>query len=516
MSDRPLRLSASDLVAAGRDLPGEFHCRLLVTDASADAVRLHRREPAPTEVTIHCLRVLRLLPERRLVALADMAGRLLVLKLFLGAGAGRYREREARGCALLAAAGVATPALLGRVSATDGIAEGLLFEYLEDARPLGDDDPADLLGAVAELARLHHAGAAHRDPHLENFLRRRADGRVFLIDGDGVRPALRALGRRASLENLALLCAQRALLAGDDLERVHAAYAAVRGWRRSPERDAAGVQALARATGRKRRARVRRYLHKAQRDCTEFACERSWRRYLICVRASRDAALDALLADPDAAIDRGDIVKSGNSATVARVRLGERTCIVKRYNQKSWWHALRRALKPAARFRRAWLNGQRLHLLGIPTARPLALLERRFGPLRGVAYLVMEDLGGVDLAGAAAAQSISNEVLEQVVRLFRALHAAGLRHGDTKASNFIIGDQDVAVVDLDAMRQVVPLLIRDTGEGGSFQHEDVVRFLANFDAVPVVRERFADAFEAAGLAPAAVGSRGVAGPTRRL
>lgn len=491
-------LSVSDIVAAGRQLPEEFFCRLTLAAAGA-------------EITVRCREILRLLPGRRLVARAEMEGRSVVLKLFLGAEAARYCRREARGCGLLAAAAVATPALLGRVSAPASAAgsmpgaaavsaEGLLFDYLSDARPVTGDAQSAVIAAAAQLARLHQAGCRHRDLHLDNFLLAAAAEAseapeapgVFLIDGDGVRQtwSRRPLGRRASVDNLAVLCAQRSPLADAGLTEVYAAYAAERGWRRSTGADAAGAAALSRATGRQRRMRVRRYLQKAQRDCSDYRCVSTWRQYLICVRGAADEALAAFLVDPEVVFGRGEMVKAGNSATVVRLRLGARSCIVKRYNRKTWWHALRRSLQPTPRFRLAWLNGQWLHFLGIPTARPLALLERRFGPLRGVAYLVMEDLGPVDLAAEVAARGVSAERLAQVVRLFQALRAAQLRHGDTKASNFIVTAGDVGLVDLDAMRTSV-----------AGQAEDVRRFLANFDDRPDIRARFATAFTAVGIDP---------------
>jgi tRNA A-37 threonylcarbamoyl transferase component Bud32 len=499
-----LELQPRQIADAGRDVPAAFVCRLLVEDASQDEA------PPAQPVAVRCRQILRLLPGRRLVARVEVAGRTRVMKLFLGADAGRYARREAAGVALLRAAGAATPDLVGRLVAPDGSARGLLFAHLDDARPIAADALDEVLGAVAELARLHRAGAAHRDPHLDNFLRRGADGRVFLIDGDGVRRVLGGwrLGWRGSIDNLGYFCAQRSPLADDTLADVYAAYADGRGWPRSAERDATGERALQRATRRQRRARVRRYLLKAERDCTEFCCERSWRRVLLCVRAARDPALDALLADPERAVRRGEVVKAGNSATVVRVRVGERTAIVKRYNQKNAWHALRRALKPQARFRLAWRNGQRLHFLGIPTARPLALIEGRFGPLRGVAYLVMEDLGSMDLASEAAAVPLTAERIEQVVALFRGLRAAGLRHGDTKASNFIAGPAGLAVVDLDAMT---------AGIGAAAdQAADLRRFLANFVDQPGLRERFAVAFAAAEVGPLPGGAEGFSRPPPRL
>ncbi|MFU8815408.1 MAG: lipopolysaccharide kinase InaA family protein [Pseudomonadales bacterium] len=498
-------LDPDDLVAAGRDVPDEFRCRLTWSPAPAGSAL----GDAGVEIVLRCERILRLLPGRRLVAQAQVDGRRVVLKLFLGVDAARYRRREAHGCELLAAAGVATPALLGRVSAAGANAtEGLLFEYLNDARPLRAGDGCGVVAAAAQLARLHQAGCRHEDLHLDNFLLcGDTPARVALIDGDGVRRVLggRPLGRRGSIDNLAVLCAQRSPLEDEALALVHAAYADQRGWRRAAAADQAGVAALTRATRRQRRARLRRYLRKVQRECSEYLCRRSWRHYLVRVRAPADPALDALLADPEAVVRGGELLKAGNSATVVRARAGAGSYIVKRYNQKNWRHAVRRALKPIARFRRAWVNGQGLHFLDIPTARPLALLERRFGPLRGVAYLVMEDLGQVDLAAEVAAQGASDRRVAQVVRLFQALRAAGISHGDTKASNFMVAAAGVALVDLDAVR------LSTAG-----QAEDLRRFLANFADQPEVHTRFVAAFAAAGIELPAAQVGGVARPPRRL
>jgi hypothetical protein len=162
--------------------------------------------------------------------------------------------------------------------------------------------------------------------------------------------------------------------------------------------------------------------------------------------------------------------------------------VVKRYNVKSFWHGVRRALKPRSRFRLAWCNGQRLHFLDIPTARPMALLEHRIGPLRRVAYLVMEDRGGEDLNGLAAAGGMQDVHVDAVVRIFRSLAAAGLCHGDTKASNFLVTPEGVALIDLDAMTE------RPAGLG-----EDVRRFLDNWNAQPALQRRFRERFAAAEL-----------------
>jgi Ser/Thr protein kinase RdoA (MazF antagonist) len=188
------------------------------------------------------------------------------------------------------------------------------------------------------------------------------------------------------------------------------------------------------------------------------------------------------------------VLKAGNSATVIRAEVGARRCVVKRYNVKGPWHALRRSLRIIPRFRRSWLNGQRLHLLAIPTARPLALVERRWGPGRGVAYLVMEDLSDPGVGGPRdlaeeVRSGVAAERVDQVVALFQALQVGELSHGDTKATNFLVDAHDrLCLIDLDAMRS-----------GRRALAGDVARFLDNFAGRPALRRRYAEALRAAGL-----------------
>jgi len=482
VSGEPARFDAAALGAAGRDLPPAFEVVLDWLEAPSG------RSPGPVE--LDCDAVLRLLPGRRLVARVRLAGETAVLKLFLGPDAARYCERERRGCALLRDAGVATPALLGTVTGPGG--RGLVFEYLAEAEPLRADDQDGLAAAAAELARLHQCGCRHTDLHLDNFLVAPGRSRPCLIDGDGVRRAGGgALGLGPSLEDLAVLGAQRPPRLEAGLEGLWQAYAAVRGWAAGP----AETERFGAAVGGQRRVRLRRYLAKAQRDCSEFLCRRDWRRYLVAVRGAWDDDLAALLDDPEAAMADAAVLKAGNSATVVRARLGTGTCVIKRYNHKNRWQALRRNLRPLARFRAAWCNGQRLHMLEIPTARPLALLERRWGPWRGVAYLVMEDLAGaagdgLDLAAEVAAAGLDDARLAQVVQIFRDLETAELVHGDTKASNFLVVADAVHLVDLDAL-----------GEGGAAGRAgDRRRFLDNFRRLPELQARIEAAFAAAGLA----------------
>src|SRR5690606_25659885 len=140
--------------------------------------------------------------------------------------------------------------------------------------------------------------------------------------------------------------------------------------------------------GRVRRARLLRWrvvAKKLYRETSAHACRQSWRRFLVYDRKLDSVALQQFIADPDAAIAAGRLLKDGNSATVAEVSIDGRADSVKRYNLKSLGHWLRRTLRPS----RAWVSWRNAHLLqmlGIHTPRPCLLMEERFGNLRGRAW----------------------------------------------------------------------------------------------------------------------------------
>lgn len=408
-------------------------------------------------VTIECVEVLRRLPGRRLVLRGHLDGRDAAVKTFFGPGARRRARREWRGLSLLAATGVPTPGALAEGRFDEGW--WIAVEWVH-ARPATRADG----DAIVELnAALHAAGVRQDDPHVGNFVV--AGDRVFMIDGDAV--ARGRAGRRAGVSGLAL---QLAALDADAaaVDRSYRVYCAARDW----HPDEAERRRLHWSVARMQRRRVRRFLAKTLRPCSQFDVRRVDGLEVVYERAAMCPELEQLLASPGAAVEAGVRIKDGNTATVARVEIGSRRYVVKRYNAK------------AGRARRAWVNGHRLCFRNIPTARPAAFVAARGS---GPAYLVLEDLGGTTLDDHIARDGLGDATAHAVGRLFEALARDGLTHRDTKASNFIVSDGSVSLVDLDALR---PVRLRREIAG------DRKRFLANWEEP--VAARFAAAFERAG------------------
>ncbi|MBM3855578.1 MAG: protein kinase family protein, partial [Verrucomicrobia bacterium] len=175
-------------------------------------------------------------------------------------------------------------------------------------------------------------------------------------------------------------------------------------------------------------------------------------RFFSMVREEADF-LAPVMADPDAWLEQGLPLKRGRSATLALVELEGRKLVIKRYNIKSASHALSRAWRPSRAWH-SWIEAHRLRFLGIATPRPLALIERRLGPLRGRAWLITEYCEGPNLQDRlAAAENMPAGIDAAVRRLFAQLAEARIGHGDLKATNFICSGKDLFVLDLDAMRQ---------------------------------------------------------------
>jgi serine/threonine-protein kinase RIO1 len=117
--------------------------------------------------------------------------------------------------------------------------------------------------------------------------------------------------------------------------------------------------------------------------------------------------------------------------------------------------------------------------MGIATARPLALLERRWGPIRRRAYFITAHVAGEPLAAIVARHRDDPDRLaacaERLVQLLERLRRLRLSHGDFKASNLIWTEEALYLLDLDGMRKHA----RWPGFQRAFR-KDVQRLLANW------------------------------------
>jgi tRNA A-37 threonylcarbamoyl transferase component Bud32 len=467
-------LDAPALVAAGRGVPFPF--------ALANGLVL--------------LRPLRVLPGKRIVGEGEWAGQRVLAKLFIGAGSRRRCRRERAGIDALIAAGISTPKFIAAGAFGGGYY--LLTAFLADAVSLAETLAHEaaaaatfkwLENACRLMGRLHAHGIEHHDPHPGNFLCHQ--GRLLIVDGDAVKRARAPLAPKRAHANLALFLAQLPQCFAARRDALLAAYCAS-----AP--PAAAAAKLMPLIAQARERRLADYMRKTLRPCTLFDVRRGLRRFIAVARTAR-ARLAALIDDPDRAIAAGARLKSGNTATVARVALADEgggPVVIKRYNLKHIGHAWSRAWRPSRAWH-AWREGHRLRFLGIPTPAPLALIEERrpfsLGLLRGRAWLITEYVPGQNLAERLSASTLSTSTFsasapppaeaEALLALARALHAHRISHGDLKASNLLWDGVEVVVIDLDAMTRHA-----SAASHARAWRRDRARLLANWPADSAIHQ----------------------------
>jgi tRNA A-37 threonylcarbamoyl transferase component Bud32 len=461
------------LISAGRDIRMPF--RMQVPRSGGECVE------------IEFVKTLRLLPSKRIVALARDQGKPILVKTFLGRYASRNAAREVSGVEAITRAGVRTTDLLWQAE-LPGNGRMLAFEYLDGATSLFEQwssseceaDRVDILARVVKImSQLHNHGVIQQDIHLANFLL--CDGEIHTIDGGGILQKERgALPEPVSIGNLALFFAQ--FLARHDglIPQAFAKYQRDRQW----PVDDSRLNRLLREVTRCREIRKRNYIGKAFRDCTRFVCRSSFRRFVVCERRAYDDEMKDLIAHPDRHMASGTSLKDGNSATVTMVKLEDRVLVIKRYNVKSILHRLRRAFRKSRAWV-SWQNAYRLEFLGIPALKPVALIEERVGPLRSRAYFISEYIDGPD--ALQSLQNLSDPVAdpEALATILQELSDSRISHGDLKATNFLMTGHGPVIIDLDGMQEHKN---RDSFERAF--RSDLQRFMENWKDFPGLTDRF--------------------------
>lgn len=403
---------------------------------------------------------LRILPGKRLVGRGIWQGQPVLAKLFIATGAERHWQRESNGIQALQRAGLPTPNLLASGELSGG-GHYLLTEFLDgsqnlqerwEALPDQSTGSASAAYAIQQaamdiIARMHARGLAQTDLHLANFLEH--EGLLHVIDGDAIEIQLPGTPLKTSLaqSNLALFFAQFEVRWDVHLDALLKVYQEINPL---PDIDRRKLDSAIRGI---REQRLNSFLDKTLRDCSQFHVTRNLSRFCAVLR-SEEAALAPLLADPDHYFNGAPLLKDGGTATVTRAVVAGRELVIKRYNIKSFSHWLKRFWRPSRAWH-SWQAGWRLHFLGIATPQPLAMIERRIGPLRRQAWLVTEYCPGSSLLkhlGEKGDQLPDRATAQAMLQLFQQLAEARISHGDFKATNLLWHDGQLKLIDLDAMR----------------------------------------------------------------
>lgn len=432
---------------SGRNLEVPFRVLLESDGSSAELV---------------CNKIMRIIPGKRIVCAGEWNKKPVAVKIFLSSGsARRHSEREIKGINALKNAGIKTPALLLQSNLQQGDIPVLVFQRIMPAlNPREvfdiaetDEKRGELLKRIAVvIAEQHEAGLKQKDLHLGNFLL--SDNDIYTIDGDTVDTGQTGtpLPKAMSLNNLGLFLAQLNPNFDHLFSTAFQAYTAKRSW----PSDSSLFNQLLKEVKFQRKNRSKKYLHKIFRECTSFVCHKSWNSYMVSERNFYHGEMKKLIADPNSVIDSSRLLKNGNSATVALAEVNGKLLVIKRYNIKNFGHALKRCPRNTRAWS-SWLNAHRLELLGIPTPKPIAFLEKRWGPFRSTSYYISEYIDGTDLYRLITSDRSKEINIESLSirfgKMFKALADANMSHGDFKATNFIVAGEKLYIIDIEGMRE---------------------------------------------------------------
>ena len=197
--------------------------------------------------------------------------------------------------------------------------------------------------------------------------------------------------------------------------------------------------------------------------------------------------LEQIIQDPDEAIRScGSIMKHDDTTTVAIVEERQLRWVIKRYNTKSLWHAVRRIAR-RSRAVNSWDMSGQLREASISTPARIAYIENRFGPLRGRSYFINEFIEADDVLTTIEKEersgTRSTELL--MVALFEKLHESGIYHGDMKSTNILVSSGDIVLLDFDAAGKARSPDGFDRAYG-----KDRARFLRNWGDDTSLHSRF--------------------------
>jgi tRNA A-37 threonylcarbamoyl transferase component Bud32 len=430
---------------------------------------------------VTCQKLLRLVPGRRLVFSGQWMRHNVVIKIFLTDGKGRSVTRESQGFALLKEHGFLAPELLYAGAADVDQVNVVITEALDvtdDISSFSEQRANKLLEAIQKkIIKLHAHNIVQEDLHLDNFLV--VDKAIYLIDTAQIK---KETDKTAQLNNLALFYAQFPLDRDELIDAMFTDYCQKRHWSQNKVLDDQ-LNAMIEA---RRAVRIESYMKKTFRRSTEFAVLSRYNLKGVYRRCLASESMRSLMRKPERFMRHNptEILKKGNTCSVFKVQVDHEWVVVKRFNLKGVLHYMLHCWQ-TSRAAKNWAYSNVLRLFGVPTPGAIGYAEKQMLGLNGRAYFFMQYEPGKMLLDYLEEGGIDEAVIDQAAAIFSDFKKLQLTHGDTKATNYLVNDDKVSVIDLDSMRW-----FKNKDKWEKARAKDIARFRKNWLRSPRLLKAF--------------------------
>lgn len=408
-------------------------------------------------------------------------------------------KRETQGTSLLLAAGIMTPTILYAARLNSG-AFIILFEHLGQtaAEPCTTvafktrfektaahlERLALLREWVHNLVQQHQAGIMQTDPQIKNCLY--SDHTLYTVGTGSIRAQKKSLSMQKSVKYFAAGLAELSFVDDHFRAEVIDWYLEQRGFPATPKI----YHAIHRQVMRCQKKRERKLRSNLLRTSTQLISEKNANYFWVCQQPYLNEEFRSFLHAPEhfLASPHARIIKTDKTTTVAVVPIADQWFVVKRYNAKSRWYRIKRTFTQT-RAKKSWKNAHRLLFRGILTPDPIAMIEERQGFLKGVSYFVCAYIAGTTASAYFTPHNVDlkegRSVAQDILQILNQLCVEKIYHGDLKASNILLSEENIFLIDLDAMH------FHQNQYYFNFRaKKDSDRFMRNWQGQPMIRGLF--------------------------
>lgn len=192
----------------------------------------------------------------------------------------------------------------------------------------------------------------------------------------------------------------------------------------------------------------------------DFLCERTFNKRLICNKKYYTRTMQTFLSKPDVFLEQKSEKifknKKGDTTTIGVIELENAKFVVKRYNFKGGYHAVKQSLR-LTRAMRSWFYAHYLERLGIPTVKPVAVCEQYRFCFFEKAYFITEYEESIDawsyFNGSMGLPKNWKIVAGRIVNIVNRLADLKITHGDLRCGNMLVIQEKPILVDLDHVHE---------------------------------------------------------------